>query len=258
MVTIMTKKIVLICILFASFFLPTCKSTKSLNNLNPKLKILQKAYPNFIIGIDANHIILYDNTTMKFNDFKEKNFKKLLNSADIEDMFFYKYNKGKKFDISTLNNDPGRIRFEPLFKKMYGKNKKEVKKNLVKIIWLPKTVGKELWVTKINNVNIKLQEISNILDDLPHLHKYVDNPAGTFYWRKISGTKRLSTHSLGIAIDINVKYSNYWLWDDKLIYRNQIPFELVKIFEEHGFIWGGKWYHYDTMHFEYRPELLTD
>ena len=27
-------------------------------------------------------------------------------------------------------------------------------------------------------------------------------------------------------------------------------------FETHGFIWGGKWYHYDTMHFEYRPELL--
>jgi hypothetical protein len=28
------------------------------------------------------------------------------------------------------------------------------------------------------------------------------------------------------------------------------------VFEKHGFIWGGKWYHYDTMHFEYRPELL--
>ena len=31
---------------------------------------------------------------------------------------------------------------------------------------------------------------------------------------------------------------------------------IVEIFERHGFIWGGKWYHYDTMHFEYRPELL--
>jgi hypothetical protein len=34
-----------------------------------------------------------------------------------------------------------------------------------------------------------------------------------------------------------------------------VPFEIVLIFERHGFIWGGKWYHYDTMHFEYRPEL---
>jgi hypothetical protein len=22
------------------------------------------------------------------------------------------------------------------------------------------------------------------------------------------------------------------------------------------FIWGGKWYHHDTMHFEYRPEIV--
>ena len=41
-------------------------------------------------------------------------------------------------------------------------------------------------------------------------------------------------------------------------YRNKIPMEIVDIFEKHGFIWGGKWYHYDTMHFEYRPELLPE
>ncbi len=32
--------------------------------------------------------------------------------------------------------------------------------------------------------------------------------------------------------------------------------EIVKELEKYGFIWGGRWYHYDTMHFEYRPELL--
>jgi len=37
---------------------------------------------------------------------------------------------------------------------------------------------------------------------------------------------------------------------------SQIPIQIVRIFEKHGFIWGGYWYHYDTMHFEYRPELL--
>jgi len=61
--------------------------------------------------------------------------------------------------------------------------------------------------------------------------------------------------------------SNYWQWDlkrnhqtisesNKLTYKNNIPWEIVEIFEKHGFIWGGKWHHYDTMHFEYRPELL--
>ena len=32
---------------------------------------------------------------------------------------------------------------------------------------------------------------------------------------------------------------------------------IVDVFERHGFIWGGRWFHYDTMHFEYRPELLA-
>jgi hypothetical protein len=22
-------------------------------------------------------------------------------------------------------------------------------------------------------------------------------------------------------------------------------------------VWGGKWWHFDTMHFEYRPELIA-
>jgi hypothetical protein len=36
-----------------------------------------------------------------------------------------------------------------------------------------------------------------------------------------------------------------------------MPRQIVDIFERHGFIWGGRWYHYDTMHFEFRPELLA-
>jgi len=36
-----------------------------------------------------------------------------------------------------------------------------------------------------------------------------------------------------------------------------MPQAIVDIFERYGFIWDGKWYHYDTMRFEYRPELLA-
>ena len=37
---------------------------------------------------------------------------------------------------------------------------------------------------------------------------------------------------------------------------DRLSVAIARIFETHGFIWGGAWYHYDTMHFEYRPELL--
>ena len=39
-------------------------------------------------------------------------------------------------------------------------------------------------------------------------------------------------------------------------YPNQIPWPIILAFEKYGFIWGGKWHHYDTEHFEYRPELF--
>ena len=73
----------------------------------------------------------------------------------------------------------------------------------------------------------------------------------------------MSAHSYGIAIDICVGFSDYWLWDnpeksetDSILYRNRIPAEIVHVFEKHGFISGARWYHYDTMHFEFRPDLL--
>jgi len=74
----------------------------------------------------------------------------------------------------------------------------------------------------------------------------------------------MSAHSYGIAIDIAVEYSNYWKWTSPkaeelsvIPYVNRIPIEIVKVFEKHGFVWGGRWYHFDTMHFEYRPEIVN-
>ncbi len=187
-----------------------------------------------------------------FDDKIEKSFNEKLKNTDLEDMFYQKY--PISFEKPKKNYDPGRYRNEYMFKKMYGSSKKEVEKNLVTIKWF----GKKNQVTRINGIDKKLIKISKELDKLPkNMKKYLKNSAGAYYWRYISGTKRLSTHSFGIAIDINVKYSNYWKWSKSLKYQNRIPQEIVKIFEKEGFIWGGKWYHYDTMHFEYRPELVN-
>ncbi len=42
-----------------------------------------------------------------------------------------------------------------------------------------------------------------------------------------------------------------------MVWKNRVPQAVVDAFEAEGFIWGGRWKHYDTMHFEYRPELLS-
>jgi hypothetical protein len=84
--------------------------------------------------------------------------------------------------------------------------------------------------------------------------------AGVLSCRPVADTGSMSMHGYAAAIDLNLAVSDYWLWNKKakaIPYKNRMPREIVEIFERHGFIWGGRWYHYDTMHFEYRPELLA-
>lgn len=227
------------------------------------LSKLAKAYPTFIKEISNNKLIFIDNSEMIYDDFiKNKSYEEMLKNPSLKNQMAIKYIKIDENPtyIPFKNEDAGRVRYEPFFKKMYGSNQQEIKKNLTKIVWLPKSSNKTLLVTTINDVDKKLQAISNELELLPdEIKAFVDNPAGVTNYRKISNTNRLSSHSFGMAIDINVKNSDYWQWNkkDKIFeYKNKIPLEIVRIFEKYGFIWGGRWYHYDTMHFEYRPELL--
>ncbi|MDY0052849.1 MAG: M15 family metallopeptidase [Aliarcobacter sp.] len=236
----------------------------AIEEYDENLKKLAKAYPNFIKEISNNKLIWIDNYQMPYDDnIQNKSFVEKLSNASLKDQMSIQYTKISKNPTYTpfTNDDPGRIRYEPFFKKMYGSNKNEIKNNLTKIIWLPKNLNKTLWVSKINGIDNKLQAISNELDLLPkELISFVNNPSGTISWRKIKNTNRLSTHYFGIAIDIDIENSNYWQWDkanNRMKYKNKIPLKIVEIFEKYGFIWGGKWYHYDTMHFEYRPELLN-
>ena len=59
-------------------------------------------------------------------------------------------------------------------------------------------------------------------------------------------------------MDVNVACGDYWRWRRPLStgYRNRLPAGIVTAFEAEEFIWGGRWYHFDTMHFEYRPEFF--
>jgi hypothetical protein len=239
-----------------------CKTTDS---IPPEAKKLIKCYPDFLIGYADDHLILKDKSRLIWDDgIKNKSFKILLGKPDVKDMFTQKYTTGILKSVPPKDFDPGRIRYEPLFLKMYGSTEKEVKRNLTEITWCPKLVGQKITVTKVNGIDKKLVQISKELDEHPEFKKYLTNIGGTFTWRNINGTNRHSMHSFGMTIDINTAYSDYWQWSCKctnenavINYKNRIPQIIIGIFEKYGFIWGGKWYHFDTMHFEYRPELIN-
>ena len=105
----------------------------------------------------------------------------------------------------------------------------------------------------------------------PRVREYSESIASVtgYNYRNIAGTRSLSFHSYGLAVDILPKTLNgretywRWAWDKGLSWyslpyerRYMPPMEVVRIWEEHGFIWGGKWFFFDTMHVEYRPEIL--
>jgi hypothetical protein len=227
-------------------------------------KRLPAAYPGELERIEGGVLVWRDGTRMPLDDGKgAKPFAEWLDHPDIEDMLAVPYPAGDLAAPPAKDVDPGRARNEAFFNKVYGDCRKgEVEKNLATVVWLPKKTGQKLPFSKINGAAKALDAVSRELDELPaEFDVYLFPSAGTYNCRVIAGTTRVSAHGQGIAIDIALKHSDYWRntapgKDGAYAYKNAIPMEIVRIFEKHGFIWGGKWHHYDTMHFEYRPELL--
>ncbi len=91
----------------------------------------------------------------------------------------------------------------------------------------------------------------------------------SFQTRSISNTGISSFHAYGLALDLEPRsygrrqvfweWTRVWYgrWDRlPLDQRWSPPQAVIEIFERHGFVWGGKWARFDTIHFEYRPEIL--
>jgi hypothetical protein len=231
---------------------------------DPAFDALVAAYPDFLAGYDDKDLIWKDGTRMALSDgIAGKSFDELLNNPDIKDQFTFPYPLRGKLEAPARNVDPGRIRYEKLFVKMYGDCRKgEVAKRLQPVAWMPNIRGGTVSVTTVNGVNARLADVVKELGKLPaDMGQYLVPSAGTYNCRSIANTNRLSVHAFGAAIDINVKFSDYWEWSKgqggTVVWKNRIPAVIGETFERHGFIWGAKWYHFDSMHFEYRPEIIA-
>jgi hypothetical protein len=223
------------------------------------LDALVRAYPDFLASQDGKVLVWKDGTRMPVSDGRsDKDFEEKLRHSSIIDQLSIRYVKGPLEKPPGLQDDPGRFRNTAFFDTMYGDcSKGDVQRKLTKVAWLPKSGGGSVRITIVNGIADRLRAVSAELDaQKPELKKFAFPSAGTFSCRTVKDTGNRSMHAWGAAIDLNTKFSDYWMWSRKSVYRNRIPFDIVQIFEKHGFIWGGKWGHFDTMHFEYRPELL--
>jgi hypothetical protein len=223
---------------------------------------LIRAYPDALAGFDGTNLIWRDGTRMPVPDGRpDKSLEEQLRSGSILDQLRLRYPAGAPLLPAPLD-DPGRVRNRAFFDKMYGDCRAgQVTPRLTPVVWLPNTWGHTVSITAVNGVDRHLAAVSRELDALPDSEKrYLYPIGGTYACRAVADTGQTSMHAWGAAIDINTAFSDYWLWHRAggllPAYVNRIPPGIVAVFERHGFIWGGRWAHFDTMHFEYRPELL--
>lgn len=220
------------------------------------------------------------------SDGTQKKFYDRLENMDMASILSIQYVTGQTpLPETRQNQDPGRLRSEDLLKSVYGVDEAAVRGALVKVNLLGHEVKFHRKLGAANALAQVGRELDAALKKDATLAEFLKNMIvgeserpSTMNWRLIAGTTRLSTHSFGTAVDLVVKSvkAQYWLWDEQatnkakaaqgeIAYKDThfIPAKtpymhptVVKIFEQNGFIWGGKWNHYDTMHFEYRPEFF--
>ena len=244
-------------------------SLVSVNAADERLQVISsvfaKSYGDFFEGIvntaTGQIAMRFSGKEFLFDDGRKKSFDELLDQPDIEDMFCQSYPLANPTDRLPQNFDPGRIRVEALFKTLYGSNEGEVSRNCAIVDFCGHKVRFNTRCGAANALSSVGKDLEQLFKTKPELKIYTNELGGTFTWRLIAGTTRLSNHSFGNAIDLNVGKSNYWRWDSPArlaaFSRKNWPTEIIEAFERHGIIWGGKWWHYDTMHFEFRPDLIA-
>jgi len=220
---------------------------------------LETAFPGSDLDRRAGLYRLADGQTVPYAPPREVTPKARLDGATLGDSFVYRYPLA--FDLTQRRqpyHDPGRVRNDAFFRATFFDDKASARRSLAEVGF----ANARFWVTTKHCVHAQLTAAFAEIARLgPGVDPFFQNVGGSFNWRVISGTDRLSAHSFGIAIDLNASLGGYWKWDgvpegQAGAYDNRIPPEIVQAMERYGFIWGGKWHHYDGMHFEYRPELI--
>lgn len=222
-----------------------------------------EGYPHIVASANEDEIVLKNGTRFPYRtDTSKQTWDEKIDNADLATQLEQHYDAGGFETPPPYLQSPGRLRYQPFFQALYGNDKKSIEKNLVSIQWPTLKGNTKLQVSKIDGVDKKLFRIGQEIAKLPKKDRIWAEGATTYCYRVIKDTDRLSMHSFGIAIDLAPNTTQYWKDEAssetaKIGYKNTMPLSIVRIFEKHGFIWGGRWYHYDTMHFEYRPELLA-
>ncbi len=233
-------------------------------NMKRDLLCLKMAYPEFVSCFERGtrgevYVVLKSGSKLLYDDKTLKTYDQKLANADLQDTMEMLYPLADISELMDDNYDPGRFRCYALLKEVYGNSRQQIEKSLEGV-----TIGGK--VCSFNNRNNASSALKQVAEEMKILAQRRNNVRqnifpvnGTYNYRVIAGTNQLSPHAFGIAIDFKSDKRDYWKWASRELGQQRLreyPREAVEVLEENNFIWGGKWAHFDILHFEYRPELL--
>lgn len=191
-------------------------------------------------------------------------------AIDLHDMLAQPYEVGSVKPPAIEDGDPGYFVPPELYMAAYGDAKHDIVDQLRQVRWfgdmqLPTDTYGDVYLHVIDAAREDLQAVRNELTiGLLFEPELADQLTGrlcceTFHWVNrpdMEGVR--SDHAYGIAVDINKDWGDAWYTDPLPMqprWHNRVSPHIVDAFERHNFIWGGRWNHFVTGQFMWRPEM---
>jgi hypothetical protein len=191
-----------------------------------------------------------------------------LDRAEDYQPFFFPYSLGPLDTPPAPEDGPGQS--TDVLEAFFGRREGEIRLHCESYTFLGrKLFVNSLLIDPLRGVEVDIRAAAKAD---PAVREWMDGlkVAYSFMDKGIAGSATRSYHAWGLAVDLVPRsYGGkhvYWRWSrvfDRegwsnipLSRRWSPPPAVVEAFEAHGFLWGGKWAHFDQIHFEYRPEIL--
>jgi hypothetical protein len=237
--------------------------------LDPRIRALRETYGallDTVLFTAEDAVLMIGGHPIHFQDGRLLGENRL-RYAQRFDPIFYEYSLEPLTAPPPWTGNP--VRCTDLLDRLFGRTEPQIREHCRSVSFLGRTVFVNDFCREA------LQEVEREIRTTAWTDEGVAawvaglKVAYSFQDKEIVGSASRSYHAWGLAIDlIPASYGRrqvYWKWSRVFNPQwHKIPVEkrwsppqaVIEAFERHGFVWGGKWSHFDTIHFEYRPEIL--
>jgi hypothetical protein len=250
-------------------------------------RALVAAYPDYVLSAElrtiestgsADWAVLVGDTWFYYADGKLLPEELLHRAPEYDPIFFYSHPRGlsrstppelisRRRETGGMGTTRRHARSPHFFNALYrAHNRNEASRQIRTIRFLGKNINVHyMIVEKLTLIEERIMEAAKTDTQVQAYLNNIETIAG-WSWREVSGSQTRSFHSYGVAIDILPRELGgrqiYWQWAGPN--WRSIPHErrynppdaVIRAFESFGFFWGGYWLPFDTIHFEYRPEVF--